>query len=363
MCIFTRQIDCFFVIFDIDAASQGISFKNRREMGSVQNLCVPCYARAMKMNKLLAIGGVYVDINCLDFPFGKDGLPVEKEIVSVGSGYEFVAGGSAVNFTRLCSKLGLPSIIVGKIGSDRTGKLLGELILEAGIEPALITSPSVSTNVGINLVNPVGATIIASVGNANQSLGPDEVISQASRVIENVAYLYLGSCMKLKSLLPAYALLVRQARKAGAKIVVDHGRTTNATTSSDLEMIRSLVASADYYFPSADEFGQLWGTPSIEEGLTSRAWGTTCVAVKDGANGVVGLVGGRAVRIKAHPVKPVNTVGAGDAFNAGVIAGLDRGNSWLESLHLGCATAALKISKDDLPSWADVAALAAGAAR
>src|SRR5476649_2477959 len=107
----------------------------------------------MKKYELLAVGGVYVDLNCLDFPFGSEGIPVEKEIVSIGGGYEMVAGGSALNFNRLCAKLGLGSVIIGKVGNDTPGKLLADLIAQSGVTPVLVVDPQVATNIGINFVN------------------------------------------------------------------------------------------------------------------------------------------------------------------------------------------------------------------
>lgn len=312
----------------------------------------------MKQFQLLAVGGVYVDINCLDFPFGEEGLGVEKEITSLGAGYEMTLGGSALNFNQLCSRLGLASVIVGKVGDDRMGKMLGEFIEAAGVEPALIVDADVATNLGLNFVNPAGRTIILSAGSANQALEAEEVVERAQPLLPEVEYLYLGTCLKLKRLLPAYSELVEQAKATDTKIVIDHGRITNATTAEDMEQTRQLVRHADYYLPSTDEFMELWSATSIEAGLMGRDWGKTQVVVKDGANGAYGLVEGKVVHVPAHDVKPSNTVGAGDAFNAGVIAAVRDGNDLEAAMRFGCATAALKISRPGLPTRAEVEQLA-----
>ncbi len=306
----------------------------------------------MKQYDLLAVGGVYVDINCLNFPFGDAGIGLEKEIVSLGGGYEMVAGGSAMNFNRLCHGLGLSSVLVGKVGDDRAGKLLEELVQEAGVEPALIVDQEVRTNLGLNFVNPEGRTIIASVGSANQALDPESVLERAEPLLKDVRYLYLGTCLKLTRLLPAYEHLVILAKNTDTKIVIDHGRITNATTDEDLAMTRDLVAHSDYYLPSADEFMQMWDAKSIEDGLKSHDWGQTWVAVKDGPNGVYGFAEGGLTNVPAFDVKVMNTVGAGDAFNAGFVAALHDDRGFDEALRLGNAVAALKISRDELPTRA-----------
>ena len=166
----------------------------------------------------------------------------------------------------------------------------------------------------------------------------------------------------MKRLLPAYAQLIERADTDTTKIVIDHGRITNVTTAADLAMMRDLVAEADYYFPSAEEFGQVWGAESIESGLVQRDWGKTKVVVKAGANGVYALLEGKVVHVPAYDVKPINTVGAGDAFNAGMVAAGHDGRDLVAAMRFGCATAALKISRPDLPTRRQVEEMAATSA-
>lgn len=90
----------------------------------------------MKHGELLAIGAAYIDVNVPDFPIGDDGLNLETEVV--GGSYQLELGGSAVNFARLSSLLGVPTAFVGKVGVDEMGKIFGDLLAEAGIRPALV---------------------------------------------------------------------------------------------------------------------------------------------------------------------------------------------------------------------------------
>ncbi len=48
--------------------------------------------------------------------------------------------------------------------------------------------------------------------------------------------------------------------------------------------------------------------------------------------------------VKAYKVKSINTVGAGDSFNAGFIKAYINGMGFKESMKYACATAAIKIS-------------------
>ncbi len=312
----------------------------------------------MKPTDILAIGTAYVDINCPGFPFSEDGFMPETE--TVGGDYEAVLGGSGLTFCKLSKRLGLSATFAGKIGDDKTGAILASLLEEAGVQSALITDPKVSTSISMNVVNNQGQYIGMVAGTASRSLRQEEVREAVGDILPKVKYVYLSGLFKLKKLLPAFADLVREAKKAGVVVIVDHGRVVNDVSGNEMQMVRELVQAADYYFPSRDEFMQLWGEHTIVEGLVDIV--DVCggqTIVKDGAGGAIGLVGGRAVRVPAFEVEVINTVGAGDAFNAGFIAAHHKGLDIEESMRFGCATAALKISREKLPTRAELEVLIA----
>lgn len=119
-----------------------------------------------------------------------------------------------------------------------------------------------------------------------------------------------------------------------------------------LEAVRTLALSAAYYFPSRTEFCQLWDVIDIDDGLhklTQLAPGLT-VIVKDGANGAFYSLDGAIQHAEGENVeKVVNATGAGDSFNAGVIAALAKEQSLVHAVAYGCKVAAAKIKSTNLP--------------
>ena len=312
----------------------------------------------MKHGELIAIGGAYVDINVPGFPINEGGLQLETEVV--GGDYLVELGGSAVNFARLCSSLNTPTTFVGKVGEDTFGNTFVDLLQKARVHPAVITSSEVSTCISFNMIAPDGRSAMTVAGTANKSLGATEVYDRVSQLLPGSAYLYLGGCFKLKELMPAFVQLATEAQSAGAKVVLDHGRLNNSVTEDDKKIMRSLAMVADFYLPSVDEFIQLWNVSSLEEGLRlmqREDRGTT--VVKNSQKGAVTMADDKLVTVPAYPVKPIHSIGAGDSFNAGFIAAQHRKQDLLASVAFGCATAALKISQDTLPTFEDVAALVA----
>lgn len=308
--------------------------------------------------KLLAIGGAYLDINCPDFPFDATGIKPEKELVSPN--YVLEPGGSAVNFARLCVALGLETTFIGKVGDDYHGHLLMALLEAAGVKAPLIQDAAVSTNLGINFINPAGSTIMTAVGSANQALHAAELTEYVMPLLPQLDYFYIGGCFKLTTLLPAFTELAQAAKTAGVKIVLDHARIVQNTTKKQLETVKQLALLADYYLPSRDEFLELWEVESVEAGLRvlqNRA--SAEIILKDGAKGAVFLEGDAIIRSAAFPAQPLHLVGAGDSFNAGLITAQTQGLDLAESVRFANATAALKISHPDLPTFQQVQALIA----
>jgi sugar/nucleoside kinase (ribokinase family) len=69
--------------------------------------------------------------------------------------------------------------------------------------------------------------------------------------------------------------------------------------------------------------------------------GHTLIVAKLGAAGCTALDRGNPVHVPAFPVKPVDTTGAGDSFNAGFLHAWTQGMPVRESLRFGAACGAL----------------------
>lgn len=285
------------------------------------------YHYRVQQKDLLAVGAAYLDINCPDFPLGA-GLRPDTEVV--GGGYILAAGGSVVNFARLCASLGLSSTLVAKVGSDAVGQLLMRLLGESGVIPELIVDEQSMTNISMNLSDDKGKSIMAVVGNANESLGLADVHAHAAALLPSCSHFYIGGCFKLRRLLPVFNDLLRLAKTTGTQVILDHGRLNPRVTQEDIAIVKDLARGVDYYLPSRDEFLALWSGDSLEKCMTTLVSGMAGnLVIKDGARGAVTMIRGRVVNVPAFDVQPIHTIGAGDSFNAGFIAAIVRERSYL----------------------------------
>ncbi len=294
------------------------------------------------------MGAMYADINCLKFPYKKGLLP-NQEIV--GDVYEVVPGGSALNFARVCAGLDLHPVFVGKIGKDKIGALLKELLLETGITPSLIEDPKASTMVGMNFIGEDESSIMTVVGSASRSFIGKQMMDKIEPYLDKVGYLYIGGCFKLKALLPFYPALARKARRKNVKVILDHGRITNLVSKVDIQTIKKILPFVDHYLPNKEEFLAVWGGNSVDEAVAKvRKISASDIVVKDAEKGATGFRKNKSIQLPSFKVAVLNTVGAGDSFNAGFIKAQSLGSDFVESIRFGSATAALKISDSSLPT-------------
>jgi sugar/nucleoside kinase (ribokinase family) len=307
----------------------------------------------MKKPKILTIGNIYIDIDATGFPFGNEGIATETE--NIGTKYELSPGGSAVNFAKICQSLGLDVVLVGKIGDDEIGRMALNLFKNMGIQAELIIDPSSQTSVSFNMVNTNGRTIMNSAGNANRNLTAEELYDHASSYLEYCTHLYIGGCFKTPQLLPALLNLAKKAKKLGLDVILDHNRIPPNTTELVKEEVKEIAEHSDYYLPSCDEFKELWGVGSIANGIENLSSSlNSTVVVKDSKNGVFSLSENKITRSPTFDVEPINTVGAGDSFNAGFITGIIEEKDLVTSIEYGNAVASLKISQSKIPTKGQV---------
>jgi sugar/nucleoside kinase (ribokinase family) len=258
-----------------------------------------------------------------------------------------VPGGSAVNFCLQLKELGLSPAFIGMIGDDATGVSLRDLLEKGGISSYLICTAA-QTNISFNMTNPAGKHIMLVAGTANAILSPEAVVPKLQESLPGARYLYLGGFFKLKSFRKAFSEIAGLSKTSDTKLVVDHGRIPKGVLPEMAEAVKALVLQSACYFPSRDEFCQLWEVDSIDAGLQllwQKAPGLVAV-VKDGANGAYYFADNDVRHVAASPVtKVVNATGAGDTFNAGLIAALAKGQNLAEAVAYGCAVAAKKISQ------------------
>ncbi|MFR3322383.1 MAG: carbohydrate kinase family protein [Lachnospiraceae bacterium] len=134
--------------------------------------------------------------------------------------------------------------------------------------------------------------------------------------------------------------LVREAKKAGAILCAD----TKIPTFRQLmpQDISEILPLIDYLFPNENEAALFTGKQDymeMAEALHAR-WASRTVIVKAGKDGCYACSDTERFHMPAHPVKAIDSTGAGDSFVAGFIAGLLEQKSLWECCEKGTKCAA-----------------------
>jgi len=130
-------------------------------------------------------------------------------------------------------------------------------------------------------------------------------------------------------------------------VALDTGWPINGWTAKIRAQCRSWVACCDHLLMNEVELLSLSEAASIEDAMTAAARlmpKTTHVIAKRGPLGASGLSNGRFVHVPAPSVTAVDTIGAGDVFNAGYLAAIARGEAFDKAIAAGVATASRAIS-------------------
>lgn len=136
---------------------------------------------------------------------------------------------------------------------------------------------------------------------------------------------------------------------------------------ADIKIKDNLISLIDYLTPNESEATLLFGdhfysNTSIENFFANSAIREKIILTR-GESGVSFWQKGETHHISAFSVNPVDTSGAGDAFNGGFAAALSNGFSLKESVRYGQAVAALSVQKRgtsaSLPEQKEIDALLA----
>jgi sugar/nucleoside kinase (ribokinase family) len=179
---------------------------------------------------------------------------------------------------------------------------------------------------------------------------------------ERSLYSYAGSNERLSEYLAAPALLEQLQNAAHvhfalpiqrqvARAVLPRLRGAGCTVSLDVgwqpqwylepENLQT-CREIDYFLPNRKEAEYLTGRKHPEEVLLGlEELGFTHVVVKLGADGAAMHIDGKMLRVASPKVEVVDTTGAGDAFDAGLIDALLDGTSPLEALRRAAICGAL----------------------
>ncbi|MEM2137582.1 MAG: carbohydrate kinase family protein [Candidatus Anstonellaceae archaeon] len=250
-------------------------------------------------------------------------------------------GGSAANVAVNLSKLGFSSGVIANIGNDRHGKFLLSDLKRFGVDTSQIKVFRGMTGLSVIIIDAKGEVrIIEDLGVADRRRAID------TDFIRDSQFLHMSGCA-----LHMLESASKGAYSSGIPISFDPGRAASRLGEQKLAPI---LKRCEYLIINRKELFAMTG--SREESAASelaKKHDLICV-IKQGAREIiVKTKEDSSFTVEPFRVNPVDTLGAGDAFCAGFIAGINEKKSLYESVRFANAVAAAKVLRrgaQSLPS-------------
>ncbi|MDD9992636.1 MAG: ribokinase [Rhodospirillales bacterium] len=298
---------------------------------------------------------VFGSINA-DLLFAVNALPRAGETVLCPS-YSAVAGGKGLNqaVAAACAATD-PTIsvqMVGRVGTDGFAPLALSALEDAGVGTDAITESALPTGCAAVIVDRVGENQITVASGANTDLPPESLPDE-----------WLGPetvlLLQMEVPLASNWAVARRAKARGARVVLNLAPAK--PVPAELLPAFDLVVFNEV---EAEMLARERALDAAEGEDAARAiavrYGVTTV-VSLGSAGAAAFTPDEAWRCGALAIEPVDTVGAGDAFVAGLALGLQAGAALPEMLHRASVMGGLACLREGaapaMPSAAEIDARA-----
>lgn len=280
------------------------------------------------------------DILCMgelliDFVPGETG-PLQ----SVGT-FHKAAGGAPANVAVGLARLGVPAGFMGQVGEDPFGRFLATTLDSAGVDVApLRFTPHAHTLLAfVSLADQGEREFLFYRPSADMLFGPDDVDEAAVAAAKTLHFGSIGLIGEPNRAATLHAIAI--ARRHGRQVSYDPNLRLALWPSPEDARAGLLLGlqHAEIVKIGEDEVRFLTGNPDVHAGARAL-WhdGLALMAVTLGPGGCLWLTPDSHGAVQGFKVAPVDTTGAGDAFMAGLLAGLhDRPGALSEPAALDAA--------------------------
>jgi sugar/nucleoside kinase (ribokinase family) len=241
----------------------------------------------------------------------------------------------AHNFALLGNRVGFHSAV----GDDPLGKLCLERLMESGVDVSAVREfPAKLTGLSVILPQPEKRFILTYPGVMAEMRIED---LDLTRILE-ASHLHLSSYFLQKALRPRVPDLFRLAKEAGLSTSMDTNDDPDDRWDQD---VLDVLWWVDALLPNEYEACRLARTDDPMLALDFLAARVPLVVMKRGEKGALARQGSETFEASSPRVAAVDTIGAGDSFDAGFLHQFIRGAKIEECLRYGNLTGALSTTR------------------
>jgi ribokinase len=277
--------------------------------------------------------------------------PVARGETVLASAFDIQPGGKGSNAAIACARQGAATAVVARIGDDDFGRMALALWAREGIDASAVeVAPGERSGVAQIWVYDDGDNSIAVAPGAGAALGARQV--HAAAALLRGAKVVMASCE-----------VPFEATQAAFEIAREGGAITLLNPAPARPLSDALLRVTDLLTPNEAELHALAGVADTDiaaQALLAR--GPRAVIATLGARGCALFERDAApCLLPGHPMRVVDTIGAGDTFTGALAAALARGEGLEDAARWANAAAALAVTGHGaiagMPTHAAVAAL------
>jgi len=265
-------------------------------------------------------------------------LPPERELLAdrmmltLGSSSAIVAH----NLSALGSRVGFQS----RIGDDPLGQIALDRLRLGKVDVSRVRVVPGATTTGLTVIlhNEHWRNILTYSGTIAELQWEDLDLDY----LADSRHFHLSSFYLQQSLRPRVADLFQFLKSKGLTISLDTNDDPDDRWDGALQ---ELLRHVDVFLPNEREACKAAGTDDLEDAIKALSHLAPLVVVKLGRKGAVAQRGSERITAPAVQIVPVDTVGAGDSFDAGFLHEFVRGSDLNKCLASGNVAGALSATR------------------
>jgi sugar/nucleoside kinase (ribokinase family) len=259
-------------------------------------------------------------------------LLADRMMLTLGSSSAIVAH----NLSALGSRVGFQS----RIGNDALGRIALERLQEGGVDVSKVRIVPGATSTGLTVIlhHKEWRNILTYSGTIAE-LGWDDLDFE---YLADSRHFHFSSYYLQKALRPRVAELFQRLKERGLTISLDTNDDPDDRWEGDLH---ELLRYVNVFLPNEREACKAAGTVDLEEAIGKLSRLVPLLVVKLGSKGALVQRTSERLISRSEELVPVDTVGAGDSFDAGFLHEYVRGSELQTCLASGNKAGALSTTK------------------
>jgi sugar/nucleoside kinase (ribokinase family) len=264
-----------------------------------------------------------------------DVVPAFNQVEKLIDDASLVLGSSSAIFACGAARLGLRVAFAGKVGDDALGRFVLDQLRVRQVDAShVVVDPDLKTGLSVILNRGADRAILTFSGSIRELAAKD--IDPGALAVAR--HLHLGSYFLLDRLKPDVPRLFAQARRRGLTTSIDTNYDPAEAWNGGLA---EALKHTDVFLPNEAELCAIARSATTDDAMAALRALVPTIAVKRGRAGAIAESRGRVATASGLDVDVVDTVGAGDSFDAGFVYGFLAGWDLARTLRLACVCGSL----------------------